>query len=91
MDEKLSFKTQITDLTLKLSRSNSMLAKVRPYVNFKTLLSIYHSIFGLHLQYTCQVWGQSKIVCLSKIISLQNRVIGIIHFCPKISLVTSCI
>ena len=27
MDEKLSFKTHITDLTLKLSRSNCMLAK----------------------------------------------------------------
>ena len=28
MDEKLSFKTHIIDLTLKLSRSNGMLAKV---------------------------------------------------------------
>ncbi|MBY0580283.1 MAG: reverse transcriptase family protein, partial [Rickettsiales bacterium] len=83
LDEKLSFKTHISDLTLKLSRSIGMLAKVRHYVNFETLLSIYHSIFGSHLRYACQVWGQSKTVCLSRIVSLQNRAVRIIHFCPR--------
>ena len=51
------------------------------YVNFETLLSKYHSIFGSHLRYACQVWGQFKTVCFSKIVSLQNRAIRIIHFC----------
>ena len=60
-----------------------MLAKVRHYVNFETLLSIYHSIFGSHLRYACQVWGQSKTVCFSKIVSLQNRAIRMIHFRPR--------
>ena len=60
-----------------------MLAKVRHYVNFETLLSIYHSIFGSHLRYACQVWGRSKTVSLSKIVSLQNRAIRIIHFCSR--------
>ena len=77
-------KTHITDLTLKLSRSNGMLTKVRHYVNFETLLSIYHSIFSSNLRYACQNWGQSKTVCLSKIVSLQNRPIRIIHFWPRI-------
>ena len=60
-----------------------MLAKVRHYVNFETLLSIYHSIFGSHLRYACQVWGQSKTVCFFKIVSLQNRAIRMIHFRPR--------
>ena len=80
MDKKLSFKTHITDLTLKLSRSNGMLAKVPHYVNFERLLSIYHSTFGSHLRYEGQVWGESKTVCFSKIVSLQNRAIRIIIF-----------
>ena len=57
--------------------------KVRHYINFETLQSIYHSIFGSHLRYVCQVWGQPKTFCLSKIVSLQNREIRITHFCPR--------
>ena len=82
-DEKLSIKIHIKGLTLKLSCSNGMLAKVRHYVNFETLLSIYHSIFGSHLRYARQVWGQYRVVGLSKIVSLQNRIIRIIHLCQR--------
>ena len=82
-DEHLSFLPHMQDLALKLSRSNGMLAKIRHYVNFETLLSIYHAIFASHLRYACQVWAHSKNAKLGRIISLQNKALKIIHFLPN--------
>ena len=80
IDQNLYFSSHIADLTLKLSRSNGMLAKIRHYVNKETLLSIYHAIFSSHLMYGCQIWGNSSNLCTNKIISLQNKAMRIIHF-----------
>ncbi|XP_065660353.1 uncharacterized protein LOC136084134 [Hydra vulgaris] len=33
-----------------------MLAKIRHFVNFETLMSIYHAIFGSHLRRKIGVW-----------------------------------
>ena len=60
-----------------------MLAKIRHYVNFETLLSIYHAIFGSHLRYACQVWGHSRNQSLGRIASLQNKALKIIHYLPN--------
>ena len=83
IDENLNFITHMQDLALKLSRSNGMLAKIRHYVNFETLLSIYHAIFSSHLRYACQVWGNSRSPMIGRITSLQNKALKIIHFLPK--------
>ena len=83
IDEHLSFAPHTQELALKLSRSNGMLAKIRHYVNFETLLSIYHAIFGSHLRYACQVWGHSRNQSLGRIASLQNKALKIIHYLPN--------
>ena len=85
LDESLSFTPHLNELSLKLSRSNGMLSKIRHYVNYETLINIYHAIFGSHLRYGCQVWGQIKHNSLKKVSSLQNRAMKIIHFQPLIS------
>ena len=82
LDETLSFLPHINDLSLKLSRSNGMLSKIRHYVTYDTLISIYHAIFNSHLRYGCQVWGQTRQQSLNKIIALQNKAMRIIHFQP---------
>ena len=68
IDDQLSFKSHINEVSLKLCRANGMLAKIRHYVNLETLINIYHTIFASHLRYACQVWGQTKNSQLSKTI-----------------------
>ena len=59
IDENLSWRPHINELVKKLNRSNSMLSKIRHYVNKNTARSLYFSIFSSHISYCCQVWGQT--------------------------------
>jgi hypothetical protein len=80
IDSNLSFLSHCKDIARKLSRSNGMLSKIRHFVNLETLLNIYHAIFGSHLRYACQVWGQSHQQTLIRLSHLQNKALKIIHF-----------
>ena len=51
LDNRLSFKFKIFELTKKLSRSVGMLFKIRDFTQKSTLVSLYHSIFNSHLTY----------------------------------------
>ena len=79
IDENLYWDNHIKILAKKLSRANGMLAKIRYYVDPKTLLAIYHSIFHSHLSYGCQIWAQEENTLTSKILSLQNKALKLIH------------
>ena len=80
LDDKLNFKAHHCELSLKLSRANGMLAKIRHFVNYETLINIYHAIFASHLTYACQVWGQTKDQSFNRIIILQNKALKVLHF-----------
>ena len=82
IDDHLSWKAHINDLSNKLSRANSMLAKIRYYVDKTTLRSIYFAIFSSHLTYSCIVWGQSGNPRLKRICSLQRISARILCFAP---------
>ena len=82
IDDHLSWKTHINDLRNKLSRANSMLAKIRYFVDKHTLRSIYFAIFSSHLTYSCIVWGQNGNHHLNKICSLQRIATRILCFAP---------
>ena len=82
LDEHLSWKPHTNELIKKLNRSNSMLAKIRHYVNKNTIRSLYFSIFYSHINYCCQVWGQNGNCLLNKILSLQRSALRIIDFKP---------
>ena len=80
LDEFLSFKPHINELSSKLRRCNGILAKIRHFVPFETLRSIYFSIFESHLIYCCAIWGQKGNSLIDRIISLQNSALRIITF-----------
>ena len=83
IDEHLSFKHHINALCLKLRRANGMLAKIRHFVDGKTLKSLYFSLFNSHLSYCSQIWGQKdNSVLTNKLKSLQRIAIRIINFAP---------
>ena len=51
LDEHLSWKPHIHELRKKLNHSNSMLSKIRHYVNKNTIRSLYFSLFASHISY----------------------------------------
>ena len=80
IDSNLTFSQHLKDLSIKICRSNGMLAKIRHYVNLETLINIYHAIFGSHLRYACQVWGQIRTQGILRLSNLQNKALKIIYF-----------
>ena len=82
IDEHLTWNYQVFELSKKLNRANSMLSKIRHYVDKMTLRSLYFSLFSSHLNYCCQVWGQNGNRHINKILSLQRSALRIISFKP---------
>ena len=64
---------------LRFDRHN----KIRHYVNYKTLLSIYYAIFESHIGYIIQTWGFIKADLFNKISSLQRRALRYMHLKKK--------
>ena len=58
IDTNLSWQYHVNDLSVKLNRANALLFKMRKYVSFKILRSIYFAIFDSYLSYCCLVWAQ---------------------------------
>ena len=80
IDNHLSWDNHINNLSIKLSRANGILAKLRHFVPRKTLISVYYAIFHSHLQYGCVVWSQSIAKNIKKINVLQKKCLRIINF-----------
>ena len=59
IDTNLSWQYHVNDLSVKLNRANVLLFKMRKYVSFKILKSIYFTIFDSYLTYCCLVWAQN--------------------------------
>ena len=61
LDEHLNGSAHIDILIHKLRRATGMIAKIRHYTLPDQTKSIYHAIFGSHMTYGCQIWGQTFI------------------------------
>ena len=55
----LTWKSHIDYLSVKLSRTNALLFKIRNLVNSCILRTIYFAIFGPHLNYCSLLWSQN--------------------------------
>ena len=75
LDNKLSWKWHIAELSKKLSSAVGMLYKIRNFCPLPVLRSLYFSIFNSHLSYGLAVWGNAHRSLISKIKSLQKRAI----------------
>ena len=80
IDENLSWKPHISLLLTKLSRATGILSKTRHYLQYKPLVSIYHSLFQSHLNYCIQTFGHVTNENMDKIRKLQNKALRIMHF-----------
>ena len=73
LDNKLDWKSHISELSKKLSRALGLLYKIRDSCPLSVLRSLYFSIFNSHLSYGLVVWGNASKLYINKIKSLQKR------------------
>ena len=79
IDDKLNWNAHNDNIVSKLMRGNSVLSKLRYYVNKEILRTIYFAIFHSYLTYVTTVWGQTRIPkkCISV---LQKKALRIMSF-----------
>ena len=82
IDTSLSWQYHVNDLPIKLNRANALFFKMRKYVSFKILKSIYFAIFDSYLSYCCLVWAQNRST-IQRILILQKKAVRIINFQPR--------
>jgi len=75
IDDRLTFKCQIGELSNKLSKSVGILYKLSHYVPPSTLKSLYFSLCHFLISYGITAWGSSASTHLSRVVSLQNRAV----------------
>ena len=80
IDYKLSWNNHIDTILLKISRTVGLLSKLRHFVPFSTLISIYHSLIAPYLPCGLIAWGQASKSQLNKLLVLQKRALRFIHF-----------
>ena len=80
LDINLSWKFQIINVALKISRTVGVVARLRHFVPRTTLLNIYQSLILPHLTYGLAAWGQAAKTHLQKILVLQKRVLRLMYF-----------
>ena len=66
LDSNLSWKVQINNVALKISRTVGVVARLRHFVPRTTLLNIYQSLILPHLTYGLAAWGQAAKTHLQK-------------------------
>ena len=81
-DHKLNWKLQINKLVSKLSSVCGIISKVRHYLDRKSLMLIYNSLFDSRLRYGLLGWGTASGHDIHKLKVLQNRVVRFITFSP---------
>ena len=79
-DDHMNWKLNISKLCSKLSSVCGILSKVRHYLDRRSLMLIYHSLFDSRLRYGILGWGTASEEYISKVRVLQNRAVRFITF-----------
>ena len=86
IDNKLTWKDHINNISGKSARGNGVIIKARKYLNKYTLLCLYCSFVYPYLTYCYEVWGNTYKAYLEKIIVQLKRAIRIIAGVPRFHL-----
>ena len=70
----------IRELCSELAKVCGVLSKVRHYLDRRSLMLIYNSLFESRLRYALLVWGTTSENVLKKVKVLQNRAVRFITF-----------
>ena len=72
IDSHLSLQYQVNDLFIKLNRAHALIFKMRKYVSFRIIRSIFIAIFDSSLTYCSLFWAQD-CGTIQWIVILQKR------------------
>ena len=75
IDAIYTWQHHVKDLSIKLNRANALLFKMRKIVSFKTLRSIYITIFNSYLSFCSLVWAQ-KCRTIQRILILREKTVS---------------
>ena len=75
----LSWNPHIRQLELKLARCCGVLFRLRKFLDSKILKLIYYALFESIVTYACEVWGNSNVNNIDKLIKLQKRAIRCVY------------
>ena len=85
IDTNLSWQYHVNDLSIKLNRANALLFKMRKYVSYKILRSIYFAIFDSY--YPTTVLSGLKIVAIfNELQFCKKRLLKLLIFHQEISI-----
>ena len=73
IDATVTWKAQIEKICNTISRSISVLYKIKPFANLKILNTLYYSLIYPHLIYAIEVWGSEDTTHMNHIIMLQKE------------------
>ena len=85
LDEHLSWKYHLSELSKKLARTCGMFFKIRNLLPLDVLVCLYNALFLPFLQYGLIVWGQTYASCIDPIFKLQKKAVRAISFQPRMS------
>ncbi len=77
MDQHLTWKYQITNVSRKVSRGVGILAKLHNFVNLDILINIYYCLVYSHLTYGIEAWGSAGKTETEKLHILQKKAVCI--------------
>ena len=77
IDTNLTWQNHVNDLSIKLNRAIALLFKIRKYVTFKILRSIYFAICDSYLSYCCLIWAHN-FSTIQRIVILQKRLLELL-------------
>ena len=85
LDEHLSWKYHLSELSKKLARTCGMLFKIRNLLTLDVLICLYNALFLSFLQYDLIVWGQTYASYIEPVFRLQKKAVRAISFQPRLS------
>ena len=80
IDKNLTWKYHIDAITAKISKTIGLISKLRHSIPRHILLYICQTLIHPHLNYGLAVWGQASKTSLNKILTLQKKVLRMMHF-----------
>ena len=79
IDENLSWKAHVHEISKKVSSGIGALKRVRPFVSMHTAIKIYKGLIEPHFDYCSAVWDGLTQQLSEKLQKLQNRAIRVIR------------
>lgn len=90
----LSWNTHINNICKKLSSATGALARTRSLLPTKTKIKLYYALFESHLNYCSLVWATTTKTNITKILTLQKKIMRLIsgadYLSPTRDIFKSC-